>query len=76
MRIEGAGMSAAARVVGASVMAVSRWLGEGAVAFERMRAMSAKRASGGAATIAASTIALDEIWTYLCARRKEKRNYL
>ena len=29
MRIEGASMSAAARVVGASVTSVSRWLGEG-----------------------------------------------
>ena len=38
--------------------------------------MSARRASGGSATIAASTIVLDEMWTYLGARRKENRNDL
>ena len=36
--------------------------------------MSVRRASGRAVTIAASTIALDEMWTYVGARRKEKRN--
>ena len=30
--------------------------------------------SGGSATIAASTIAFDEMWTYAGAKRKEKRN--
>ena len=48
----------------------------GAIALERMRAMSAWRASGRAATIAASTIALDEMWTYVGARVGEKRNDL
>ena len=38
--------------------------------------MSAWRTSGRAATIAASTIALDEMWTYLGARVGEKRNDL
>ena len=39
-----------------------------------MRATSAWRASGRAATIAASTVALDEMWTYVGARVGEKRN--
>ena len=38
--------------------------------------MSAWRTSGRAATIAASTIALDEMWTYVGARVGEKRNDL
>ena len=38
--------------------------------------MSAWRASGRAAAIAASTIALDEMWTYVGARVGEKRNDL
>ena len=38
--------------------------------------MSAWRTSGRAATIAASTIALDEMWTYAGARVGEKRNDL
>ena len=38
--------------------------------------MSAWRASGRVATIVASTIALDEMWTYLGARVGEKRNDL
>ena len=46
----------------------------GAVALERMRAMSANRASVGAAAIAVLTIVIVEIWTYAGARRKEKRN--
>lgn len=55
-------------------MSMSRWLGEGAVALERMLATSAWRASGRATSIAASTIAFDEMLTYAGARRKEKRN--
>ncbi len=43
---------------------------------ERMRAMSAWRASGRVSAIVASTIALDEMWTYLGARKEEKRNDL
>ena len=38
--------------------------------------MSAWRASGRVSTIVASTIALDEMWTYLGARKEEKRNDL
>ncbi len=38
--------------------------------------MSAWRASGRVAPIAAPTIALDEMWTCLGARREEKRNDL
>ncbi len=38
--------------------------------------MSAWRASGRVSTIVASTIALDEMWTYLGARVSEKRNDL
>lgn len=38
--------------------------------------MSAWRASGSAAAIAASTIAFDEMLTYLGARKEEKRNDL
>ena len=38
--------------------------------------MSAWRTSGRVATIVASTIALDEMWTYLGARKAEKRNAL
>ena len=48
----------------------------GAIALERMRAISAWRASGRVSTIVASTIALDEMWTYLGARKAEKRNGL
>ena len=76
MRIEDVSMSDAARVVGASVATLSRWLIKGRVALERMRAMSAWRTSGRVATIVASTIALDEMWTYLGARKAEKRNDL
>ena len=71
MRIEGASISEAARVVGASVTSVSGWVKKGAVALERMRAMGA---SGESETIAAFTIAFDEMWTYAGARRKEKRH--
>ena len=46
----------------------------GAIALERMRVMSAWRASGRAAPIVASTIALDEMWTYLGARLEEKKS--
>ena len=59
-----------------------RYIGErlgqkgGAIALERMRAISAWRTSGLAETIVASTIALDEMWTYLGARKGEKRNDL
>ena len=49
---------------------------KGEVARERTRAMSAWRANGRVSTIVASTIALDEIWTYLGARKEEKRNAL
>ena len=70
MRIEGASISAAARVVGASVTAVSSWLKKDAIALERMRA------SGRAEIIAASTIAFDEMWAYLGTRYAEKRNAL
>lgn len=49
MRVEGASISAAARIVGAS---------------------------GRVAAIAASSIALDEIWAYTGARIGEKRNDL
>ena len=38
--------------------------------------MSAWRASGRVSAIVASTIALDEMWTYLSARKAEKRNAL
>ena len=38
--------------------------------------MSAWRTSGRVSTIVASTIALDEMWTYLGARKGEKRNDL
>ena len=76
MRIEGASISAAARVVGASAASVSGWVKKGAIAFERMRAMSAWRASGRVATIVASTIALDEMRTCLGVRREEKREAL
>ena len=38
--------------------------------------MSAWRASGRVSTIVASTIALDEMWTYLGVRKEEKRNDL
>ena len=38
--------------------------------------MSAWRTSGRVATIVASTIAFDEMWTYLGARKAEKRNDL
>ena len=38
--------------------------------------MSAWRTSGRVSTIVASTIALDEMWTYLGARVGEKRNDL
>ena len=38
--------------------------------------MSSWRTSGRAATIVASTIALDEMWTYVGARVDEKRNDL
>ena len=48
----------------------------GAIALERMRAISAWRASGRVAPIVASTIALDEMRTYLGARKEEKRNDL
>ena len=48
----------------------------GAIALERMRAISAWRTSGRVSTIVASTIALDEMWTYLGARVGEKRNDL
>ena len=41
-----------------------------------MRAISAWRASGRVAPIVASTIALDEMWTYLGAKKEEKRNDL
>ena len=44
--IEGASISAAARVVGASAASVSGWVKKGAIALERMRAMSAWRTSG------------------------------
>ena len=77
MRIEGASILAAARVVGGKHChgePLARKKGE--VARERMRAMSAWRASGRSATIVASTIGFDEMWTYLDARRKEKRNEL
>ena len=73
MRIEGASISAA-RVVGASATSVSGWVKKGwAIALERM---SAWRTSGRVSTIAASTIALDEMWTYWGARKEEKRNAL
>ena len=51
MCVEGARISAAARVVGASAASVSGWVKKGA-------------------------IALDEMWTYLGARKAEKRNAL
>ena len=70
MRIEGASISAAARVVGASVTAVSGWLKNEAIALERMRA------SGRAEIIAASTIAFGEMWTYWGARKAEKHDDL
>ena len=76
MCIEGASISAAARVVGASATSVSGWVKKGEIALERMRAISAWRASGRVSTIVASTIALDEMWTYLGARVGEKRNDL
>ena len=38
--------------------------------------MSAWRTSGRVSTIVASTIALDEMWTYLGTREAEKRNAL
>ena len=41
-----------------------------------MRAISAWRTSGRVATIVASTIVFDEMWTYLGARKAEKRNDL
>ena len=62
--------------MGASAASVSGWVKKGAIARERMRAMSAWRTSGRAATIAASTIAFDEMCTYLGARKAEKRNDL
>ena len=62
--------------MGASVTTVSRWLRVGEGELERMRAMSAWRTSGRVATIAASTIALDKMWTYWGARKAEKRNEL
>ena len=67
MRIEGASISASARVVGASAASVSGWVKKGTIALERMRAMSAWRTSGRVSTIATSTIAL------LGARKGEKR---
>ena len=63
-----------ARIVGVSATSVSGWVKIGTLALERMRAMSAWRTSGRVSTIVASTIALDEMGTYLGARRKEKRN--
>ena len=62
-------------LVGASVASVSGWVKKGAIARERMRAMSAGRMSGRDATIVGS-IAFGELWTYSGARRKEKRNRL
>ena len=50
MCVEGSGISAA-RVVGASVASVSGWVKKGAIARERMRAMSVGRMSGRDATI-------------------------
>ena len=41
-----------------------------------MRAISAWRTSGRAATIVDATIAFDEMWTYLGARKEEKRDAL
>ena len=56
---------------------IGKRLGEkGAIARERMRAMSAGRMSGRDATIVARRIAFGEMWTYSGARRKEKRNRL
>ena len=72
MCIEGASISAAARVVGASATSVSGWVKRGAIALERMRAMSAWRTSGRVAPIVASTIALDEMWTHLGARKAQR----
>lgn len=73
-RIEGTSISATARIVGAIVTSVRHWLGQEAIALERLRVMSARRMSGRAATIADSTIDINESRTYASAIVGEKHN--
>ena len=70
-------MSATARVMGASVTTVSKWVKKrGQWRTERLTRFLAWRTSGRPGGVRASVMAFDEMWTYLGIRRGERRQDL
>ena len=76
MRAEGMILFATARVVGASVPTVSKWVKKGALMAESLTRFLSWRTNGRRSGVRASIAAFDEMWTYLGVRRGEWRKCL
>ena len=76
MCAEGMSLSVTARVMGAGVPTVNKWVKKGALATGRLTRFLEWRTSGRRDRVRASIMAFDEMWTYLWVRRGERRKYL